>query len=180
MSLNNIQLHPQLLTGLYSHSLIEKDVHAAQTGNIQPAQREQPVVEASAAGKKQISFLGNNRRHISLLVSGAGTEQIQEEELQFLLSILAACKLQLDDVALINLQQQPLTYAQLQESLQSRQVILFGIEPLQIDLPMNFPQFQLQSFRECTYLAAPPLKEIEQDKAIKTKLWSSLRTLFGL
>ncbi len=59
-------------------------------------------------------------------------------------------------------------------------MILFGVPPLSIDLPINFPPFQLQAFNKRTYLYSPALAELEQDKALKGKLWGCLKTLFEI
>jgi hypothetical protein len=54
------------------------------------------------------------------------------------------------------------------------------VEAQTIDLPFNFPKFQLQQFDQAVYLSAPSLKEIQKEKALKTELWNCLKNLFGL
>jgi hypothetical protein len=112
-----------------------------------------------------------------------GNEKAQylpDPELKFFVSVLKACGLTTEDVAILNLKNQPAAYTDLQSFFKNKTTLLFGLEPEDIGLPMNFPQFQLQNFDRCTYLHAPALQEIEKDKALKMKLWSSLKTLFSL
>lgn len=162
MSLNNIQLKPQLLADLYSDVLVE--THAS------------PVPE-----KQDFRTLGGNRRQVAVVVQHRGIPFLPDQELAFLTNILAACKLSIADIAIINFESmEELVLQEGLEQLNSRQVLLFGVEPLAIGLPIHFPVFQLQQFSKRTYVQAPPLSEIENDKNLKQKLWNSLKSLFGI
>ena len=83
MSLNNISLSAQLIADLYPASLIEQltPIHIPDT----------------------IKFLGNNKKNILVLVSKDSITFLENDELDFLSSILVACKLSLADVAIINI-----------------------------------------------------------------------------
>jgi hypothetical protein len=58
--------------------------------------------------------------------------------------------------------------------------LLFDTSPAAISLPMSFPYYQLQSFAGSTFLYAPSLKELENDRVEKSKLWVCLKRLFNL
>lgn len=162
MSLNNLLLHPHLLTKLYADVLIE------QAGTAQK--------------KTAFKFLGNNKKNILLLVSKDNVAFLEEEELNFLSAILSACKLNIADCAIVNLHslEKPVSYQTLVENFQSRSILLFDVAPENIDLPFHFPHFQLQQFDQCVYLSAPSLRDLESEKATKAKLWNCLKTLFSL
>jgi hypothetical protein len=68
------------------------------------------------------------------------------------------------------------------KQLQPKQVIMFGIEPTELKLPLSFPQFKLQEYALCTYLYVPSLdslnNESEEGKLLKTKLWICLKSMF--
>jgi hypothetical protein len=84
-------------------------------------------------------------------------------------------------VAIVNLRNNPATdYSSLIKFFNSKYVLLFDVAPQEIDMPLNFPHFQIQKFDQCTYLSAPALNKIEPEKPTKTKLWNSLKNLFGL
>jgi hypothetical protein len=161
MSLNNIQLKGNLLADLYKDSLIETST-------------------SSIPETKQLKYLGNNRKNIIVIVSHQTLPFLPDEELNFLTNVLAACKLSIADIGIVN------NYGAEQSDLQkmvhseAKQVLLFGAEPLAIGLPINFPPFQLQPFNNRTYLHAPSLSQIENDKALKARLWSALKVLFGI
>lgn len=163
MDLNRIQLTNQLLASLYPDVLIE-------SGGASPAPQDQPL-----------KYLGKNAKNIVLLVRYASVPFLPDEELNFLTSILSACKLSLADVAVVNIHS--LEENEVETALQPlepRDVLLFGITPLSIDLPINFPQFQLQRFNNRTYLHSPDLQELANNKNLKLQLWSCLKNLFGL
>jgi len=159
MSLNNISLSPRLIAALYPASLIEQliPIHIPDT----------------------IKFLGNNKKNILILVSKDNITFLENDELDFLSSIMVACKLSLADVAIININSLAVTnYRSIISQLKSKTVLMFDVASDGIDLPFNYPYFQVQQFDQCTYLSAPDLKSIETDKTLKTQLWSCLKKLF--
>ena len=161
MSLNNLSLTPQLIADLFSDSLIE---------NFRPSTIEQTV-----------KFLGKNEKNILILVSEEEVAFLADNELNFLSTVLGACKLSVADIAIVNLYHVgSLNYRDFIKQLNAKKVLLFDVEAQTIDLPFNFPHFQIQQFDQCTYLSAPALKNIETDKALKTQLWYCLKKLFGL
>ena len=99
-------------------------------------------------------------------------------ELTFLTNILSACNLSLADVALVNWHNKET--ASFVSELKSKKVILFGISPLQFDLPFNFPHFQIQNFDKTDYLTAPALAAISNDVNSKKELWTSLKKMFNI
>ena len=161
MSLNNIQLSSQLLASLYPDVIIE-------------------TVEKKQVKEPAFKFLGNNKKNLLILVSKEETPFLEDAELNFLSSVLAACKFSLADVAIVNMQNSAADYASLIHFFNSKHVLLFNVAPQVIDLPLNFPHFQIQKFDQCIYLSAPALNIIETDKTAKGKLWSSLKNLFEL
>jgi hypothetical protein len=163
MSLNQIQLTNQLLTSLYPKALIEA------------------AITSSVPEYQSVKYLGKNAKNIVLLVSYTTVPFLPDEELNFLTTILSACRLSLADVAIVNVHS--LEKNQIEtaiEPLAPKNVLLFGISPLTIDLPVNFPQFQLQPFNKRTYLYSPGLHELANDKTLKLQLWNCLKNLFVL
>jgi hypothetical protein len=162
MSLNNIQLKSSMVADLYSKSLVE-------TGNA-----------TSLPEPKQLKYLGNNQKNIIVIVSHESIPFLPDGELTFLSNVLAACKLSIADIGIINSYDVDQPDLQNIINTEANKVLLFGVEPLSIGLPINFPAFQLQPFNGRTYLHAPVLSQIENDKSLKTRLWTSLKTMFGI
>ena len=147
----------------------------------EPSKMEEPEMELKTVKEQQAyDYLGKNKKQIIILSTSDKAQYLPDAELKFLTSVLKACGLTIEDVAIMNLKHQTADYAGLQSFFQCRVVLLFGLEPQRLDLPMIFPQFQLQNFSKCTYLHAPALHEIEKQKDQKMKLWVSLKNLFSL
>lgn len=161
MSLNNIKLSPQLLADLYPDVLIENyTTHVPENS--------------------KLNYIGKNQKRISIFVSKNDTGEISEYELSFLNNILTACKLSLNEVAIINWTIADSNYNELPETLESEKVLLFDIDPISFGLPINFPPFQIQTHNKRTYLYAPSLLEIEKNVDLKKRLWKSLKLLFSV
>lgn len=173
MDLNNINLPASLVADLYSTSLVDTGKIAAKAAPADVAV-EQPVAT------KGLRFLGDNNKSILVIVNSDQAVHLPDEELQFLTKLLSACKLSLADVAIVNINQQAVSYKELLAELKGRSALLFDIEPSAFGLPMSFPHFQIQPFASCSFLYSPSLKELENDKLLKSKLWVSLQRLFGL
>ena len=161
MSLNSIVLKPQLLADLFGGTLVE-------------------TVATSVPEKKTAQYLGNNKKQILVAVKHLSVPYLPDNELNFLTTILAACKLGLGDIAIINQSTtDPGTIEALMEE-ESKIVLLFDVTPASIGLPIHFPNFQVQHFNKRIYLCCPALGEIEKDTTMKKQLWNSLKTVFSL
>ena len=90
----------------------------------------------------------------------------------------------LADVAIVNQATEPVAVAALRQQLSPTTILLFGLEPTAIRLPINFPFFKIQPYDQCTYLSVPALdqltSETEESKLLKSKLWVCLKTLFDV
>lgn len=166
MSIDNIQLSPTQIQSLYSKSLY--DLRADISGS-------------DAAETNGISFLGSNQKKIILLVNAARAIYLPDEELNFLLGILTACKLSMADVALVNIAKTPeLDYVVITEQLKAEKIILFGLQAAALQLPLQFPHYQIQQYNNQVYLSAASLADLQKDKEEKMKLWNCLKNIFSL
>ena len=166
MSLDNIQLPPIVLHDLFKNSLVDLNTDATK------------AVTENTPG---IVFLGNNQKQVVIIVNNATTIYLPDEELSFLMGILNACKLSMADVALVNIAKTgAVNYTEIQQELNAVTLLLFGVMPLQLQLPLQFPNYQIQKFNNQVYLAAPALNTIAADKAEKTKLWNCLKEIFSI
>lgn len=140
-----------------------------------------PVPETPAVTGNPLKYLGDNKKNILIVVNYPGTAYLPDDTLQFLTQLLTACRLSLGDIALVNHANGPAQpYRQLTDKLQSKTVFLYGIEPADWGLPISFPHFQLQAFAGINFLYAPVMEDIMADKLLKTKLWLSLKAIFGV
>jgi len=166
MGLENIQLSTSTLVDLYKDVLVELDK------NQLPSVNEKTI---------SIPILGENKRKIVLVVSYSKEAFLPSNALQFLCGILNACNLTMDDIAILNIASLPLTtYDNWNAHLKSNVIILFGLSPESIGVPLHFPFFQIQTFNKIQFLSSPSLEELETDKLLKSKLWICLKNLFSI
>lgn len=170
--LNTIQLSPLVIGEWYKDALLTS--HDAP-----PA-----VKPAPAADTPQYKILGKNAKKITILVHSPGVPFLPDNQLAFLTKILEACRMNIGDVAIVNTATAPVTIAAIKQQLTPAAVLLFGLEPTAIKLPINFPLFKVQPYDDCSYLSAPPLtglvQQTEESKLLKSKLWVCLKTLFNV
>ncbi len=164
-----IKLPGFVLADLYKNSLVITD-------NIQPTQ--QPVeIEAAPA-----LHLGNNDKHITILVSDRQNRFTDEESLQLLVNMLGALQLTLADVAVINIHVTPFTYKELINKFYSRVCLMFDVSTQDIQLPFQMPDYKVQTFADCRFLRSASLQQMKgngkEAKLEKTKLWMCLKSIF--
>jgi hypothetical protein len=166
MSLDNIQLPAATIAALYKKSLVELKTAPAKENN---------------ATTSSINILGKNAKGVVIIVSNTDTAYLPDDELNFLLGILNACKLNMDDVGIFNLQKnEGVDYKTITSSLKAEKIFLFGTGAEEIKLPLSFPAYQIQQYNNQVYLTAPALSALQTDKAEKTKLWNCLKQIFSI
>lgn len=106
-------------------------------------------------------------------------ESVQGANLELLSGIFQACKIPMQDVNILQWDGKE-TYPMLLERTGPGFILLFGVTPAQIDLPLVFPDFQTQPFGGVTWVCAPELGLLQQDKLMKSKLWLCLKQAFSL
>jgi hypothetical protein len=209
MSLNNIELGDLIVSELYRDSLLATEAKPGTgpsakaisssappkstpdaprvpgpgpSGSTTPA--GSPLVSNTPASAPGYKFLGNNRRKITILVQSPGSAFLPDDQLAFLTKMLEACKMNMGDVAIVNQATAPVNITVLKQQLHPAILLLFGMEPVDIKLPMNFPVFKIQEYDACTYLSAPSLEELvrpgDENKLLKSKLWMCLKTIFEI
>jgi hypothetical protein len=181
MKLSTLKLPHFVISGLYSKSLVTTGTDGREERKPLPASI--PLVNKIPAPVTvpEIQFLGENKKNILILVNYENISYLPDEELNFLNTMLSACKLNLGDVAIVNLNKIPNpSYKEILNTLNGNILLLFGADPAILNLPVSFPHFQVQSFSSYTFLYTPSLDEIRNDKILKSKLWVCLRRIFNV
>ncbi|MCG2614980.1 hypothetical protein LZZ85_11835 [Terrimonas sp. NA20] len=184
MGLNDIELPASVVASLYPSALVSEGAEQRGEIAIKAPEGASQQAEKAPAGEAQPfvwKFLGNNKRAVLVVVNNTDILHLPDEDLNFLTTMLTACKLSLGDIILIN-------YNNYLEKggpaavkyFKSREVLLFGIEPADFGLPVSFPEYQVQGLANVQYLYSPPLAAIADDKTAKGKLWGSLKKIFGI
>ncbi len=169
MSLKGLKLSSETVARLYTLPLFAEDHH--------PATKDEPPPDPARHTPK---YMGDNAGNITVLVNHSDAPYLSNELFEFFTGVLNACKLSMKDVALFNLHRTPESYQTLQAETQPAKMLLLGVIPDEIGLPMQFPHFQIYKHNNISYLSAPDLAVIQGDKSLKSALWKALQALFEL
>ena len=172
MSLNSIKFEPADIASLYKNSLVETDREKQLLA--EPTPIDDPKSPAW-------EYLGENKKKTLVVVRNAEAVHIPDKQLSFLTKLLAACNLDLADVAVLNFHGHKLSgFNEMLNFFSPKVVLLFDVEPGEFGLPMIFPQFQVQRYRDAIFVSSPSLEVIEPDKSLKGKLWVCLKKIYNL
>lgn len=161
MSLNNIQLQDIIVRNLFNHLLVD----------LKP--------DNSFQKTSTFTFSGNNLKKNVFVFNYPEIIQLPQHLSDFLSGILTACNLSMADIALVNTSENvSFTHEDIKRELQAEKIILFGINTADLQLPFQFPHYQVQQFNSQLYLSAPELSLLENNKSEKAKLWQCLKTIF--
>jgi hypothetical protein len=164
MNIDKIELNSFTCQSLFSNKLVDSKL----SGEINTK------LENSA-----IDFLGDNRKKVVFVVNNDKEKYVSNEEMALLNNLLAACKLSLGDISLVNFYPaRNIDYEIINERFNAKYILLFGITCAQIGLPFNIPHFQVQKFQDQTYLFNPPFNDLLTDKNSKSALWICLKKMF--
>jgi len=168
MNSEKLQLPDFVLADLFPHSLVEF-----------PGDR--PI---ATPAPELPWFLGGNRKRIIIWVNDETARHLRDEWLALLVSILDACKLNMEDVAIVNQHHLNMGYTALTEALSPGYLLLFGLDAAQTGLPFQLPHYQVQKYNQSQIILAPSLAALagkgQEARLEKSKLWLSLKKMFGL
>lgn len=194
-----------ILADLYPNSIVlvepndkkpQKRILTEQKPNLVEAENtksiEKNIISAAVAAVTHVVakerpskwYLGSNGKRIVILVKEADAVFLNEENLDFLTKILGACKLNMGDIAVVNMIQYTPLFTEIKAELNPLVCLLFDVTATTIQLPFTIPNYQVQAYNGCQFLIAPPLNSFrgseEAAKLEKTKLWVSLKKIFNL
>jgi hypothetical protein len=127
-----------------------------------------------------IQFLGNNEKKIIFLVNDSKNKFLPDAQMKFLSGLLAACHLNMADIAIVNIYHKKITYNELIDQLPAEKILAFGISAVDLELPFNIPFFQAQNFQQKIYMTGPRIEEIQNNIDLKKLLWGCLQKIFNI
>ena len=151
--LNNLKLNGEMLASLYGHSII--DIHSAAVKS--PAQ--------------------NKLNKTLIFFRDASRPKLGDKQYKFLEQILKACKLNIQDVDIVNLADKTVILENVINTVSPDHILSFGTGT-------GTELFSMQNMKGTKYLNAPDFAELMQEtpasKQLKGKLWSELKDMFNL
>ncbi len=120
---------------------------------------------------------GGNNKYILMLFSHSGKSGVPQPQKQFLEKILGATKLSFDDVAMANLQTiGNASFDDLKGFFAPSSLFLWGISPNQLGIKADL--YQPIIHNKVKVICVDAIDAVENDKALKAKLWGILQTHF--
>ena len=172
MDLNSIKLAPNEVFLLYKNSLVDITAEILQAT---------PEDNRSDEASYKFKYLGENKKQILIVVDYSNAVHVPDKQLSFLTKLLSACNLNLGDVAILNFRNyNAFDFDKVIDFFRPEVVLLFKVEPDDFGMPMIFPPYQVQKFKNISFVASPSFEEIEPDKVSKSKLWGCLKKIFNL
>ena len=182
MDLNSIKFEATDIALLFKNSLVE--INEEQPVTTKAKNKSEPIDPESKQGDPITigwKYLGENKKKVFVIVRYADITYLPDKQLSFLTKLLAACNLNIADVAILNFQNNiSADFDKLMNHFKPKVVLLFDIKPGEFGLPMNFPEFQVQGHKDSVFVSSPSLEIIEPDKIVKGKLWVCLKKIFNL
>ena len=136
-----------------------------------------PKIEVKSEIEKQdYKYLGDNNKYILIIVNEANFEFLNKKDLVFLTKILGAKKLEINDVAIINLTKYPsLDFTELKSFFGFSKLLTFGINPKILNVEGSVANKKF-NYKNVDILGTWDLSKLEEDVKKKTIFWNELKT----
>ena len=118
----------------------------------------------------------SNLRHTLIVLEAKDGSESEA----FLAKIFEAVNIDLtNDVLLLSgTLQSKISFASLIANNQIKNVLSFGIDPKQLGIHFYLDKYQIVEHQQVHFLLADALAAIQQDRNLKSQLWSSLKNMF--
>jgi DNA polymerase III psi subunit len=166
MSLDNFQISVGLTTELYKNSLVALDA---------------PQIKSNSLKPQSLNFLGKNQKQILIVVNDSDAIHLNDSDTALLTGILNACKLNFNDVALLNLDQyKEIDLSAFQDNFNPKVMIAFGINLKSIAIDQHYDYYAISKLKTMTFLNASSLTQIGKNVEEKKQLWNCLKSIFSI
>lgn len=130
---------------------------------------------------QQPSDINGGTQYPLVIVFNKKEKELTSNEHALLSNILKACKVNMAQVMLINIQYDPINKLKLiQQVYQPKYLIGFGVSRAMLGITISAKPYTNIQFLHCNMLFAHSLALIESDKQKKMLLWQCLQQLFQL
>jgi hypothetical protein len=184
MGINHLRLSSELIAALYPESLIAGNERATVKENVRNSNENARTPKPVADKMPLYPFMGENNRSICFLANCPEEDFLPAEQLGFLIKMLTACKLSLNDIALLNIAHLAFDLAELRVQLHPRIIFLWGMPPVSAGLKSGLPDFNISVFDGISVIPvlSPDLMSGNRPEGteFKQRLWICLKKLFTL
>lgn len=123
------------------------------------------------------SYFGKNRKHFLILIKETEQEKLNNADNKLLTGILAAGKLSLTDVAIVNIAKTKANFLDIYKKLKPTSVVSFGVEIKDLGVPHSFELYKPTKIKTITWIISHSFVALHTDKTKKLGLWTALKEL---
>lgn len=160
----NKQLSPSDL-----HLLLDDEIYVIESSSDAAIQDNETSTTENESEEETLSYKGNFSKRVLILYSVEGQPSMPETEEEFLLKVLSAVNLGLEDVAIMNLEDG----MGWEESLQPSNVIDFSGN-------VERELYVVENNGEAQTIYCDRLNSISANIELKKKLWAGLKAMFAV
>jgi len=131
-----IQLPEVVIAGLYKDALVITQTDPEPKASQQFTNKKIKQEESPAPPIKKL-FFGSNKKNVAILIKDSSAVHINDEWLTTLSKLLNACKLTLEDVAIVNFAHQSEMFSALKETLKPKIALLFDVTTQDVQLTLR-------------------------------------------
>lgn len=148
---------------------------------IDQEQETAPPQQPTSPTSSPLKWYGDNKQGVVVLLDLDTPDLLKTKEFAFLLRVLEAVKLTLNECAVLNLPENPVVnFAALQSLAGLSKLLLFGVPAGRIGIATVAPSYTLQESAGIQWVQADPPSLIMTNKDKKYGLWSALQRMFQI
>lgn len=176
MSFSEIRLPNLVLIDLYKKALI--DIPENKQKSTKNGISDQTVSSTPPP------YLGTNLKNSLILVNYPDEQFLPVEQLDFLSTILKACTLSIEDIAIVNTATLMENLDHCIKTLDPKTILFFGTHPFSVRGSSVLIDFNITEIEGILMVGSPSLENLNQNnnesKLLKRKLWDCLKQLFKI
>lgn len=140
-----------------------------------PVEAQEQAKPQAVSSKPVFNYLGDNNKYLLIIVNDTTHQFINDKDLAFLLKILAAKKLDLHDIAILNTHNYTdLTFKDLKDYFACNKILTFGINPKLLQI-QGITANKAGEFDGVKILGTWALPLLDTDVKKKTVYWNELK-----
>jgi hypothetical protein len=125
-------------------------------------------------------FYGDNKQGVVILVDIATPNLYKSPDFAFLVKVLEAVKLTLNECAILNLHENDaVTLSDLGEVTALKKLLLFGVSAGRVGISSVTPSYTVNEHENIQWLQVDTLSAISENRDKKQGLWAGLKRIFS-
>lgn len=155
--------------------VFKEDIEEVQTVTNLESLPAEPEHTEPVTSKPSFNYMGENNKSVLVIVNDPESEFLNQTDLIFLLKILSAKKLELNDIAIMNLAKHTnYEFENLKNFFACNRILTYGIHPNILGM-QGLTSNALQEFNGVKFLGTWSLRQMVNDDNKKRTYWNVLK-----